>query len=360
MSRTGITFEEVKKAIAELQGRQKNPTVDSIREILGTGSKSTIARFLREWRAKHGLSSDSDGRLPSDLLGIVNGLWDALQNKADNQIEQYRLEFDSKTVQIQQQLTQARQIEADLRQTIHTLEEQFHQQKEEEKQLKSRLMTEEQDKIRMMERAASLETRREENHAENKRLHQLLKHVQENLEHYQASTQQLRQEQSLAMEKQQNEYEQRSSSLLAEINTAVNEKLAYQLQYDHLKKVNESLVAEHKMLEKQHLGIHGQYESIKVAHGKLQEDYNMLKKQNQMQLTELAVLQQSVTELQFNLKYKDEKITLLEAMTAKANDKIEILRNESQFSLQEKAGLEGQLKQMQAILSSNKIQVMSQ
>jgi hypothetical protein len=37
MSRIGITFEEVKKAIAELQGKQKNPTVDAIREILGTG-----------------------------------------------------------------------------------------------------------------------------------------------------------------------------------------------------------------------------------------------------------------------------------------------------------------------------------
>jgi hypothetical protein len=86
MSRIGITFEEVKKAIAELQGRQKNPTVDGIREILGTGSKSTIARFLREWKAQHGLHCNDDGRLPSDLLGIVNGLWDALRNKADTQI----------------------------------------------------------------------------------------------------------------------------------------------------------------------------------------------------------------------------------------------------------------------------------
>lgn len=93
MSRTGITYQEVKKAIAELQGRQKNPTVDNIREILGTGSKSTIARFLREWKAQQGLGSDNNSQLPSDLLGIVNGLWGALQHKADTQIEHYQLEF---------------------------------------------------------------------------------------------------------------------------------------------------------------------------------------------------------------------------------------------------------------------------
>jgi hypothetical protein len=116
MSRAGITFEEVKKAIAELQGRQKNPTVDAIREILGTGSKSTIARYLREWKAHHGLSNDSDGRLPSDLLGMVNGLWDALRKKADEQINQYRQESDTKTSQLQQQLTEANQLEASLRQ----------------------------------------------------------------------------------------------------------------------------------------------------------------------------------------------------------------------------------------------------
>lgn len=357
MSRTGITFQEVKKAIAELQGRQKNPTVDSIREILGTGSKSTIARFLREWRAQQGLGSDSngDGRLPSDLLGIVNGLWDALQNKADTQIEQYRLELDAKTVQIQQQLNQARQLETSLRQTIHTLEEQLHQQKEEIQQLKVRLITESQEKIKMTERAASLESRCEENHAENQRLHQLLKHVQENLEHYQTATQQLRQEQSLLMEKQHNEYEQRLSLLLVQTNTATSEKSAYQAQYDHLTKVHESLVVEHKILTTQHAEINSQHEFLKIAHGKIQYDYDSLKEQNQTKVDELTTLHRTAMELQLNIKSRNEKIASLEEAISRSNDKIETLRHESQFTLQEKAGLEGQLKHMQTMLSSKKV-----
>jgi len=355
MSRTGITFEEVKKAIAELQGRQKNPTVDSIREILGTGSKSTIARFLREWRAQHGLGSDSDSRLPSDLLGIVNGLWDVLQHKAGTQIEQYRLEFDTKTVQIQQQLIQARQLEASMRQTIHTLEEQLHQQNEGMQQLKAKLMTESQEKIRMTERTASLESRCQENHAENQRLHQLLKHVQENLEHYQAATQQLRQEQSLAMEKQQNEYEQRLSSLAVQANTAANEKSVVKAQYEQLAKAHESLMAEHKTLKQENTEIHSQHEVLKIMHNKIRHDHDSMKEKNQAQFTELTVLQNTAIELKLNITLRNEKIASLEEAISSSNDKIETLRHESLFTLQEKASLEGQLKQIQTMLPPRKM-----
>lgn len=355
MGRIGITFQEVKKAIAQLQGKQKNPTVDSIREILGTGSKSTIARFLREWRAQHGVHSDDEARLPSDLLAIVQGLWKTLCDKADRQIEEYRQGADSKVADMQQHLIQSKQLETTLRQSVHTLEEQLHGQKEETQQLQTRLIAEEQDKIRMAERVAALEARRDENQAENQRLHQLLKHVQENLEHYQASTQKLREEQSLLVEKQQNEYDQRLSSLLAQAHTAAQEKSICQAQYEHLAKIHESLVVEHSTLKEQHIKCQDQYGSLKVAHGQLQEDKEQLKKQVQAQTTELAETQRTVVELQLHLKQRNQEIASLEEKLAKANDKIETLRHESQFVLQEKAGLQGQLKQMQKMLQSRQV-----
>ena len=48
----------------------------------------------------------------------------------------------------------------------------------------------------------------------------------------------------------------------------------------------------------------------------------------------------------------DEKITGLEEALSQANDKIHALRHEQQFISQEKANLEGQLKQLQAVLSA--------
>lgn len=354
MSRTGITFQEVKKAIAELQGRQKNPTVDHIREILGTGSKSTIARFLREWKAQQGLGPDDHSQLPSDLLGIVNGLWSALQHKADAQIEQYQLEFEAKTVQLQQQLVKATQLEASLRQTIHTLEEQLHQQKEEAQQFNATLTTESREKIRLSERTAALEARCHEHHAENQRLHQLLKHVQENLEHYQAATAQLRQEQSLLMEKQQNDYEQRLSLSQAQANTEAREKSACQAQHEQLTKAHEALMTDHQTLKQQHLETHSQVEFLRITLDKTQLECDTLKAQNQTQFTELTTQQHRMMALQLEITSRNEKMASLEKALASANDKIETLRHESQFVRQEKSGLEGQLKQMQDMLKSSK------
>src|SRR5438552_1528065 len=114
MGRIGISYQDVAKAISTLQSLQKNPTVDHIREVMGTGSKSTIARFLREWKAKHGLHNDDGATLPSDLLSIVNSLWNAIQEKADNQAAEHQKETDEKTAQLQAQVSQIRQRESDL------------------------------------------------------------------------------------------------------------------------------------------------------------------------------------------------------------------------------------------------------
>jgi chromosome segregation ATPase len=179
--------------------------------------------------------------------------------------------------------------------------------------------------------------------------------VQENLEHYQAATQKLREEQSLLVEKQRNKHEQRLSLLLAQTNTATSEKSTYQAQYDQLTKVHESLITEHKTLATQYAEINSQHEFLKIAHNKIQHDHDMLREQNQAQFAKLSAIQCTAMELRLNLKSRDEKITSLEEIIDRANDKIDALRHESQFALQEKASLEGQLKQMQAILSSGKV-----
>lgn len=266
----------------------------------------------------------------------------------------YRQESDTKISQFQQQLIQARQGETALQKNVHTLEEQLHQKNEEVQQLKARLMIESQEKIRMTERTVASEARCHEHQAENQRLHQLLKHVQENLEHYHAATQKLREEQSLLIEKQQNEYEQRLSLLLAQANAAASEKSACQARYEQLAKMHESLMTEHKTLKQQHMEIQSQHEVLKIMHDTIQHNHDVLKKKNQIQFTELSTLQHSVIELRLNIKSRDEKITLLEEVATRSNDKIETLRHEGQFALQEKASLEGQVKQMQAMLTSSK------
>jgi chromosome segregation ATPase len=352
MGRIGITYHDVAKAITSLQTLQKNPTVDNIREMMGTGSKSTIARFLREWKAKHGLHNDDGATLPSDLLSVVNGLWNVMQEKADNQTAEYQKETAEKTAQLQTQVNQIKQHESDLQQKIHALEEQLHKKTEKCDALKAAFIAVNQEKIQMVERASNLESRHQESQMENIRLHQLLKHVQENLEHYQAATQQLRQEQSLSIEKQRSEFDQQLSQLRSQLELISTEKSNYQVQCTQLNKNNESLENENKTLVLQYQEIQQQSSLLKITSDKLQKDYDQLLETYQQQSINLDSKHHAVIELQIKLKFSDERTASLESDLSNANNKVHNLRHEHQFTSQEKANLEGQLKQLQSMLSA--------
>lgn len=76
MSRIGVTYLDIVKAIPKLQAEGKAITGDNVRAELGTGSKSTITRLVREWKQQQGLPMDDNGSLPSELLTAVKELWD--------------------------------------------------------------------------------------------------------------------------------------------------------------------------------------------------------------------------------------------------------------------------------------------
>lgn len=347
MGRNGVTFHDIAETVPKLIELRKTPSIDNIREYLGTGSKSTIAKLLREWKAQQGLRPEDDSHLPPDLTEIVKLLWDRLRQKADTQITNERQEFDAKITETQQQYHQEHRLHKDLQQNHHALEERLHQQAEENKQLRATLIIEQQEKVKLTERVASFESRRQENIAENERLHQLLKHAQDSLEHYQTATQQVRQEQSLLIEKQRNEYEQKLIQWQTQAQTAVNEKSIFETQYQQLRQT-------HAALEETHNSLVLQQSPLKTAHDRLQQDHEKLSQQYQQQAQQLEAKQHAIIELQVTLKTDTNKIAELEEAIKKANDKIESLRHEFQFISQEKANLEGQFKQLQTMLPGGK------
>lgn len=219
---------------------------------------------------------------------------------------------------------------------------------EENKQLRATLIIEQQEKVKLTERVASFEARRQENIAENERLHQLLKYAQDSLEHYQTATQQVRQEQSLLMEKQRNEYEQKIMQWQTQAQSAVHEKSLIEAQYQQLNQA-------HTQLEETHNALVSQQSPLKSAYERLQQDYEKLNQQHQQQAQQLEAKQHTIIELQITLKTEANKTAETEESLKKANDKIESLRHDMQFIAQEKANLEGQLKQLQVMLPSGKL-----
>ena len=49
MARIGVTFDDIAQAADLIETQGEKPTVDRVREVLGTGSKSTIAPLLKRW-----------------------------------------------------------------------------------------------------------------------------------------------------------------------------------------------------------------------------------------------------------------------------------------------------------------------
>lgn len=94
MARAGVLYSHVAKAATHLAAAGKNPTVDTVREAMGgTGSKSTIAPMLKQWKAQHeGDVAAAGAGLPADLLEAVQGVYVRVQEGAKAQVEQLRAE----------------------------------------------------------------------------------------------------------------------------------------------------------------------------------------------------------------------------------------------------------------------------
>ena len=119
MARIGITYVDVAKAATQLQHENKNPTVDGVRAILGTGSKSTIAPLLKDWKVKHeGLTTDINAGLPVEILTVVKELYQRMQNEVLVQANEQKLQFDKEIESIRSELNQENQTVIELQEKL--------------------------------------------------------------------------------------------------------------------------------------------------------------------------------------------------------------------------------------------------
>jgi hypothetical protein len=94
MSRTGITAVEVIAAAQRIEETGVRVTVQAIREALGTGSFTTIAQHLRQWRSEARKTALPSTPLPSEVATAANKaiamLWRAAQQIGEREIEAIR------------------------------------------------------------------------------------------------------------------------------------------------------------------------------------------------------------------------------------------------------------------------------
>ncbi len=349
MARAGVTYHDVVKAAEAIKTQGQEPTVDRVREHLGTGSKSTIAPLLKRWRSDNGAVADIGG-LPNDLVAAVKSLHERLQQEANHRIEQARQEFKETNDELRKELANASNTISQYTTRQKELEKQVEQLNE-EKNLQNQSV----EDLRVA--LAKMETKRGEAIARTTDLKETVnelkqenKDIRNHFEHYQQRTAEDRQQERDQFRITNQQLQDQIQDLRGQLDQAesraselVDIKEQLQRSVGELEQVNTTLNNE--------LG--RKTEEIRS----LKSDLDEAVKQNQESQNINGQLAKQITALTSQKAEIDKDIAVLSQAleSAKselkiAQDKVAFLNDENKVILQEKAVIQGQYKQLQKSL----------
>lgn len=344
MGRAGVTLSEVEEAALKLQGHGKNPSIDAVREILGTGSKSTIAQHLRAWKSTQ---HEAQGKLPHELQALVTGLWERLHAHADQRVTDAEQTHAEQAQILRQTLLQSQQEVGQLNKRLHQNEEALAELRLKNESQETNFLALQQEHAKLNERHQATQQQLDDSKAENKRLHQLANNIQANLEHYQAAIQQQRSEQQLANEKQQTQFQQEIQRLQQELTYSRQQSEHHQSELQHKTLAFQQLKTQQDDLQKAQIELVQRHQQREYDFNKLTEHYQKSAKKIQTLETELHMKNKCVIDLEKEAAVLKEKINALDKNLRISENKVESLRQEKLFLAQEKAELLGALKQLE-------------
>ena len=92
MARSGIRYEEVQSAAETLLGRGLNPTIQRVRELLGTGSNTTISEHLKSWQQQLAEAPKVilPPAIPEAVAAALDAFWKLAVQHAEAAFEEQR------------------------------------------------------------------------------------------------------------------------------------------------------------------------------------------------------------------------------------------------------------------------------
>lgn len=88
MARIGVSYETIKHTAVKLLSQGAAPSVQKIREVLGTGSNTTIAEHLKTWRKEYASKEihHLPANMPKELISAIEVLWQTAMEQAAQQL----------------------------------------------------------------------------------------------------------------------------------------------------------------------------------------------------------------------------------------------------------------------------------
>lgn len=351
MARPGITYYEVANAAQELIAQGKNPTIENIRLLTGTGSSSTIAQHLKAWKNKQDQTKllCLKENLPEEIVLTMKGLWERVMDQAEEKISIIKQEYDQAIALLQDQNKQ-------LSQENTTWAQKFGQMKQEKEDLchqQSVLLQNkrelEDEKLALTVKTETLTNQLEEKQIHVDELHRLNKQVQENLEHYREASREQRMQDQQRHEQVEMQLEQTIQKIKQELTLTNQHTVTLQQELEQMRFAKTALQNQYEQLTKQQEIIqaelqHTQKEMIQHAHAEQhwQKQYQKAQEKADEQNTAWINLQ-----TQFALT--TQKLSDLQIEFKEIAEQNKLLSHEKWILAQEKAQLIGQLKQFEKI-----------
>lgn len=352
MARPGVSKNDVFAAATELLGRGSEPTIEQVRGVLGTGSNSTIAGFLREWRALHtkGEAQSLNGDLPHEFVGLMKGLWQRLLHQSNNMIATIQQNNEQTIAELNAELDALKRENAKQQQQFVLLKQANDLLTGDKLALEQVLIKKDQEIASWSAQHEGLSTQiteKERHLAELSRLH---KQAQENLEHFRAASREQRLLDQERHGQQLQQAEETIKQLRQELGVMTQEKITIVHQAnkvlhekDSLFKSNETMVQKLEKLKSEiNQSQKEQGESERKAQHWHAESERLQKKTDEQNLM-LIDLQKQTAVLSQQLNVSNETANELK-------DQNKLLAHEKWLSEQEKSQLFGQVKQLQEIV----------
>lgn len=341
MARPGVTYYEVAKAANEIHANNELPTIDRIRQRLGTGSNTTIAGHLKKWKQEHMplVSSVQHSTIPPELLLTMQSLWETLQEKAEAKLiaekEAYETILNEKSNTINELTTQQANLSTQHTQLIGQYQEKEQALTSTNNQHQNLQKEHDQLNIRFEEQVRRLEDRQNTITQLNKQV----KQVTDNLDHFREAAQAQREKEQLKYGTEIQQLKAQIKSLnqqLTENHDArhqlTREKERSEQQYQDLSKRHEQLTAQLQETKSSNRDLTQSLTSSTLRFNELMERQHQLTQEHSENQTQLQTLDRQ-------LAASLEKAAALQTLCSKEEDRINEL-------LEDKATLKAEVKHL--------------
>jgi chromosome segregation ATPase len=347
MARAGITYSEVAEAAMRLHEENKTVSADNVRNLIGSGSKTTIIKHLNTWKDGHILEAQANG-VPLSLLEALKGVWALIKDEANADIAAYQAEATTKIDEMQELVHRAEQHQSILKRENEALQGSLAKTEIKIDELTALLQAERTESIRLKEQNDGLERQCAHQAEEIARQHQIVKQTQHNLEHYQAESLKQKDALSLERENERNQYLQTVRALEAQINTLSQEKALL----DHTLKHSEKTLGEAEgaigQLQAACQSLMNDASEKKTAIALLEHQNQTLNQKTIKQDQELKESSEQLCNALNKISSLINKQELIEITLKKTEDKAQALMDEKLFWIQEKSQMIEHLKLYQS------------